>query len=81
MPNPAGVYDSIIASVLASAPGAVGSVEAVFAQVVAGAVVAAAPPPVEFPFPQNAAILAELTNAPANWPVVIKHHIDDFVLP
>lgn len=51
-----------------------------FAGVLAGAVVAQAPPPGEFPFPKNAAILGELTNVAANWPVVIKHHIDSFVL-
>lgn len=52
-----------------------------FAAVLAGAVVAQAPPPGEFPFPKNANILAELTSTASNWPVVIQHHIDDFVLP
>ncbi len=52
-----------------------------FAGVLAGAVVAQAPPPGVFPFPKNANILAELTNTASNWPVVIQHHIDDFVLP
>lgn len=52
-----------------------------FAGVLAGAVVAQAPPPGEFPFPKNAAILTELGNTATNWPLVIQRHLEDFVLP
>jgi hypothetical protein len=80
MPNPAVAYESIIAAVLAAAPARAGGVEAALAQVIAGAV-APPGPAEEFPFPADAAIRAELTPARANWPVVIKRHLDDFVLP
>jgi hypothetical protein len=79
MANPAGAYDAIIASVLASVPGA-GGAEAAFVDVIAGAV-APAVSSAGFTFPTGAAIRAELTSAPAHWPVVIAHHLDDFVLP
>src|SRR4051812_34799933 len=81
MPGPASAYDAIIAAVLASPQGAMGAAEAAFANVIAGAVPAVAPPANGFAFAGNAAIRAELTNTRANWPVVIKHHLDDFVLP
>lgn len=83
MANPAAAYDAIIASVLAAGPGAAGGVEAAFAGVI-GQVIAVAPPAAavpDFTFPDNAAIRAELTSTPANWPVVITHHLDDFVVP
>ena len=80
MPNPASAYDAIIAAVLA-APGPAGPAEAAMAQVVAGAVPAPASPAAVFAFPGDKEILAELTTSAANWPVVIKHHIDTFVLP
>lgn len=51
------------------------------AGVLAGVVAAQAGPPGEFPFPKTPAIKAELTNVAGNWPVVLKHHLDDFVLP
>src|SRR3954468_3450101 len=81
MPGPASAYDAVIAAVLASPQGAMGAAEAAFANVIAGAVPRVARPPNGFAFAGNAAIRAELTNTRANWPVVIKHHLDDFVLP
>ena len=81
MPLPAAAYDPIIAAVLAAQPAVVGVAEAAFVNVIAGALPAAAPAATPFSFPGNAAIRAELTNSPAKWPLVIQHHLDDFVLP
>src|SRR5262245_15621196 len=80
MANLSGVYTPIIESVFGAA--GPGPVEAALVQVAALAAAPVAPAVVaEFPFPRNAQILAELTEAPANWPVVIEHHNVDFVLP
>jgi hypothetical protein len=78
--NPAAAYDAIIASVLAAAPGG-GAAEAAMIDVINGAVASSRPAPPPFSFPADAAILAELTTTAANWRVVLKHHLDDFVLP
>lgn len=78
MSNPADAYAPIVAAVLGAAGRA--PIEAAFANVIQGAV-APAPAGGEFPFPQGAQILAELTDTPATWPAVIAHHIADFVLP
>lgn len=82
MPNAAAAYDAIIKSVLAGPQGPAGGVEAALMNVMLGAAAApAARVAPAFDFADNAAIRTQLTNSPANWPVVIKRHLDDFVLP
>jgi len=80
MASLSGVYEPIIASVLAAGPARPGA-EAAMAMVLAQAPAAPAAAAPEFPFPRNADILAELGDVPSKWPEVIDRHIGNFVLP